>query len=98
MNLLLALPAALLKLPKPPETGLAGNLQTEHEIRIKIQITFIFRFYSRCIQLVVFVPVGLSSFLQHLQQVLLGVEVSSVVRPGQLTFVVQITDFFFLSW
>ena len=48
-------------------------------VRIKVGITFIFRFRRRPIQLVVFVPVGLSSFL-HLLQVLFGVEVTSVAR------------------
>ena len=46
-----------------------------------IRITFILRFHRSPIQLVVFVPVGLSSFL-HLRQVLLGVELSSVALPG----------------
>jgi hypothetical protein len=50
--------------------------------RIKIGITFIFRFHRRPIQLVVFVPVGLSSFL-HLLQVSLGVEVSTVAGLGR---------------
>ena len=45
---------------------------------IKIGINFIFMFHRRPIQLVAFVPVGLSSLL-HLLQVLLGVEVSSVI-------------------
>ena len=54
-------------------------------VRIKIGITFIFRFHRRPIQLVVFVPVGLSSFLRHPRQVLLGVQVCSVARLGQLT-------------
>ena len=57
--------------------------------RIKIEFTFIFRFHRHPIQLIVFVLVGLSSFL-HLWLVLLGVEVSSVARPGQLTVGVQI--------
>ena len=48
---------------------------------IKIGINFIFRLHRRPIQLVVFDPVGLSSFL-HLRQVLLGVEVSSVAELG----------------
>ena len=61
-------------------------------VRIKIGITFIFRLYRRPIQLDMFVAVGLSSFLRHLRQVLLGVEVSSVARPGQLTVGVQVTD------
>ena len=38
-------------------------------VRIKIEITFIFRFHRQPIQLVVFVPVGLFSFLRHLLQV-----------------------------
>ena len=54
-------------------------------VRIKIAITLIFRFRRRPIQLVVFVTVGLSSFLRHLWQVLLYVEVFSVARLGQLT-------------
>ena len=57
---------------------------------IEIGITFIFRFRCRPIQLVVFVPVGLSSFLRHLLHVLLGVEVSSVARPGQFTVRIQV--------
>ena len=61
-------------------------------LRVKIENTFIFRFHRRPIQLLLFVPVGLSSSLRHLMQVLLGVEVSSVARPGQLTVGVQITD------
>ena len=59
---------------------------------IKIGITFIFRFHRHPIQLVVFVPVGLLLFLRHLRQVMLGVEVSSVAQPGQLTIGVQISD------
>ena len=35
-------------------------------VRIKIGITFIFMFHRRPIQLVMFVPVDFSSFLQHL--------------------------------
>ena len=54
-------------------------------LRIKIEITFIFRFHFRPIQLVVFIPVGLSLFLRHLRQILLGVKTSPVARPGQLT-------------
>ena len=50
----------------------------------EIRIAFIFRFYRRLIQLVVFFPVGLSSLLHH-RHVLLGVKVSSVARLGQLT-------------
>jgi hypothetical protein len=42
-------------------------------VRINIGIAFIFRSHPGPIQLVVFVPVGLSSFL-HLLQVFLGVE------------------------
>ena len=57
-------------------------LSMEPWARIKIGITFIFRLRHRPIQLVVFVLVGLSSFLLHRRQVLLGVEVSSVARPG----------------
>ena len=52
-------------------------------VRIKIGITFILRFHRNPIQLVVFVPVGLPSFLRHLLQVLLDVKVSSVTQPGQ---------------
>ena len=59
---------------------------------VKVEFTFIFRSHRRPIQLPVFVPVGLSSFL-HLLQVLLSVEISSVARSGQLTDGVQITDF-----
>ena len=59
-------------------------------VRIKV-ITFIFRFRRRPIQLVMFVPVALSSFLRHFLQVLLGVEVCSVALPGHLTARVQIT-------
>ena len=44
---------------------------------MKIGIAFIFRFHRRPIQVVVFFPVGLSSFL-HLLQVVLTVEISSV--------------------
>ena len=53
------------------------------ETRVNIGITFAFRFHRRRISLVLFVPVDLSSFLRHLLQILLGVEVSSVARPGQ---------------
>ena len=63
-------------------------------IKIKIGFTFIFRFHRRSIQIVLFFPVGLSSFSWHFKQVLLGVEVSSVSWLGQLTFGVQITDYF----
>ena len=63
---------------------------TKKLVRIKIGITFISRFHLRPIQSVVFVPVGLSSFL-HLRQVLLGVQVSSVARLGQLTVWFKIT-------
>ena len=51
-------------------------------IIIKSGITFIFKFHRRPIQLVVFVPVGLSSFL-HLLQVLLAVELSSFAQGLQ---------------
>ena len=54
-------------------------------VRIKIRITFIFRFLRRPIPLIVLVPVGLSSLFWHLRQGLLVVEISSVTRPGQLT-------------
>jgi hypothetical protein len=47
-------------------------------VRIKIEITIIFRLRHLPIQLVVFIPVGLSSFLRNHRQILLGVEVSSV--------------------
>jgi hypothetical protein len=50
-------------------------------VKIKIEITFNFRLQRRAIQLVVLVPVGLSSLLRHLQQFLLDIEVSS----GHLT-------------
>ena len=52
-------------------------------VRIKNGITFIFRFRLRPNLIVVFVPLGLSSFLRHLLQALLGAEVSSVVWLGQ---------------
>ena len=54
-------------------------------LKIKIEITFNLRLHRRPIQLVMFVPVGLPSFLRYRRQVLLGVEVSSVARPGQWT-------------
>ena len=47
-------------------------------VGIKIGITFNFSFHRRPIQLLVFIPVGLSSFLRR-RQILLGVEVSSSV-------------------
>ena len=68
---------------------------TPHSLRFIYQnqnlnyLYFPFSPSSRSI--VVFAPVGLSSFL-HLLQVLLGVEVSSVAWTGQLTVEVQITD------
>ena len=43
---------------------------------------------------VVFFPVGLSSLTRHSQQVLWGVEVSSVSWLGQMPVGVQITDYF----
>ena len=43
--------------------------------RIKIEITFIFRFHRRPFQLVMFVSVGLLSICWHLLQVLLVVEI-----------------------
>ena len=52
---------------------IAESIQLSFHARIKIGITFIFVFHRRPIQLVVFVPVGLLSFLRHLLQVLLGV-------------------------
>ena len=61
------------------------------QLRIKIGITFIFRLHRHSIVLVVFVPVGLSSFL-HLWQVVLGVEFFSVDWPEDLTVGVEITD------
>ena len=61
-------------------------------IRIKIGITFIFRFHSSLIKVVVFFLVGLSSFLLHPWQVLLGIEISAVARLGLLIVGVQITD------
>jgi hypothetical protein len=42
----------------------------------------------------VFVSVGLSSFLGHILQVLLGVEGYTVARPGYLTVGAQITGSF----
>jgi hypothetical protein len=60
-------------------------------VGIKIGITFIFWLHLHPIQLVVFVPIDLSSFL-HLRHVLLGVEVSSIAWFEQLTIGVQITD------
>ena len=42
--------------------------------RIKIAVTFIFRFHHCPTQIVVFFPVGLLSLSRHFQQVLLGVE------------------------
>ena len=50
-----------------------GNIS----VRIKIGNTFIFRLHARPIQLIVFVPVAFTSFLQHFLPVLLGFEVSS---------------------
>jgi hypothetical protein len=44
-------------------------------VSIKIGITFIFRFHRCPIQLIMFVPVDLSSFLRQFQQILLGVDV-----------------------
>ena len=58
---------------------------------IEIENTFIFRLHRRPVQLVTFVPIGLSLPLYHRRQLLLIVEVSSVARPGQLTVRVQIT-------
>ena len=55
-------------------------------------IIFIFRFHCRPIQLAGFVPVGPSSLLRYLRQVSLGVEASSVARPGQLTIGLKIID------
>ena len=43
--------------------------QWKISVRIKIGITFIFRSHCRPIQLVVFVPASLSSFLRHLWKV-----------------------------
>ena len=54
-------------------------------ITIKIGITFIYRFHSCPIQLVRFFPIGLSLLLYHRPEVLV-VEVSSVVRLGELDF------------
>ena len=60
-------------------------------VRIKIGITCIFKFCRHPIQVVVFSPVGLSSFLRHLLQVLLSAEVPltvnclSQVTKGTLT-------------
>jgi hypothetical protein len=64
--------------------------QGKISVRIKSGITFTFKLRNRPIQLVVFVPVGLTSFL-HLRQVLIGAEVSSVVLPGLLSAGVEIT-------
>jgi hypothetical protein len=61
-------------------------------IRIKIGITFILRLHRRPIQLVMFVPTGLSLFLQHIRQVLLGVEISSVALSGQLNVGVEVSS------
>ena len=52
----------------------------DFSLRIKIGITFIFRFHRRPILLVVFFSVGLLSICWHLLQVFLGVEISSVVN------------------
>ena len=61
-------------------------------VRMKTEIIFIFRLHRRPIQLDAFVPLGFSSFLRHLRQVLLGVVIFSVARVGQLTVGVQISD------
>ena len=54
------------------------------QFRIKIGITIIFRFHCRPNQLVVYVPVGLSSICWHLLQVL-GVDIPSFKGPGRAT-------------
>ena len=56
-----------------------SNSPVSLRIQIKIGISFIFRIHRRPIQLFVFVPVGLSSFLWHLRQV--GRR-SSLCRPA----------------
>ena len=56
-------------------------MHQREDVTMKIRIAFIFRCYRRLIQLVVFVPVGLSLYLQHLWQVWLGVEVYTITRP-----------------
>ena len=73
-------------------TYLILEIATKQEtLKIKIEINFIFRLHHCTIQLVVFVPVRLSSVLLHRRQVLLGFKVSSVAWPGQVTAGVQIT-------
>ena len=51
-----------------------------------------FYLHRHPIQLVLFIPVGLKLLLRHRRLVLLGVEVSSVARPGQLIAGIQIAD------
>ena len=61
------------------------NMLDKSNVRIKIEIIFIFRFHRRPIKLVVFFPVSLSSLLRYLLQVLLGVEVFSVARATEMS-------------
>ena len=64
------------------------------QLESKFELPVFFRLHRRPIQIVVFVPVGLSSSLRHLWQVFVFVEVSSVTWLGQLTVGVKITDSF----
>ena len=60
------------------------------QLESKLELLY-FQVSPSSIQLVAFVPVGLSSVLRQLRQVLLGVKVSSVARSGQLNVGVQIS-------
>ena len=67
-------------------------LMGKTQLELFIFITFFFHCHP--IQCCVFFLVGILSLMQHSQQVLYGVEVSSVSWLGQLTVGVQITDYF----
>jgi hypothetical protein len=71
----------------------------DEKVSVRINLFLLPIFPPSSHSIVVFsFPVGISSLTRHSQQVLLGVEVSSVSWLGQFTVGVQITDYFNCSW
>ena len=65
---------------------------TDEKISVRIIYFYYLFFHCRPIQCCVFFPVGLLTLMRHFQQVLLGVEVSSVSWLGQDVLVASIVQ------